>query len=86
MKARLEISERRQAGLLVLAPIGRIDNRTSAEFLPRLLVAEHSGSADVVPQINIALLRQCAAIGGIDLEIMPMPNYNPLVSDLGAGR
>ena len=32
MKARLEIGERRQAGILVLAPVGRIDNLTSAEF------------------------------------------------------
>ena len=28
----LEIGERRQAGILVLAPVGRIDNLTSAEF------------------------------------------------------
>jgi len=33
------------------------------------------------PQINIAWLRQCAAIAGIDAEIMAMPNYNTLVGD-----
>ena len=48
MKARLEIGERRQAGLLVLAPVGRIDNRTSAKFRTRLLAAVGSYSEDVV--------------------------------------
>jgi anti-sigma B factor antagonist/stage II sporulation protein AA (anti-sigma F factor antagonist) len=48
MKATLEIGVRRQAGLLVLAPVGRIDNLTSAEFQTRLLGAVRSGSADVV--------------------------------------
>ena len=37
------------------------------------------------PQINIAWLRQCAAIADIDAEVMAMPNYNTLVGDLGAG-
>jgi anti-anti-sigma factor len=48
VKAMLEIGERRQAGLLVLTPVGRIDNLTSAEFRTRLLGAVTSGSADVV--------------------------------------
>src|SRR6516162_4735921 len=48
MKARLEIGERRQAGLLVLAPVGRIDNRTSAKFRRRLLAAVSSYTEDVV--------------------------------------
>ena len=48
MKARLQIGERRQAGLLVLAPVGRIDNRTSAKFRTRLLAAVGSYSEDVV--------------------------------------
>jgi len=47
-KATLEIGVRCQAGLLVLAPIGRIDNLTSAEFQTRLLAAVSSSSADVV--------------------------------------
>jgi ATP-binding cassette subfamily B protein RaxB len=38
------------------------------------------------PQIDVAWLRQCAAIAGIDAEIMGMPmNYNTLVGDLGTG-
>jgi ATP-binding cassette subfamily B protein RaxB len=38
------------------------------------------------PQIDVAWLRQCAAIAGIDAEIMAMPmNYNTLVGDLGTG-
>jgi len=47
-KARLEIGERRQASILVLAPVGRIDNLTSGEFQTRLLAAVSRGSADVV--------------------------------------
>ena len=46
--ANLEIGERRQASTLVLAPVGRIDNLTSAEFQKRLLAAVTSGSTDVV--------------------------------------
>ena len=48
MKARLQIGERRQTGLLVLAPVGRIDNRTSAKFRRRLLAAVSSYTEDVV--------------------------------------
>ena len=48
MKAKLQIGERRQAGLLVLAPVGRIDNRTSAKFRTRLLAAVGSYTEDVV--------------------------------------
>jgi anti-anti-sigma factor len=48
IKATLEIGVRRQAGLLVLAPVGRIDNLTSAEFQTRLLGTLTSGAADVV--------------------------------------
>jgi len=48
IKASLQIGERRQAGLLVLAPVGRIDNRTSAKFRKRLLVAVSSYTEDVV--------------------------------------
>jgi len=48
MKATLQIGERRQAGLLVLAPVGRIDNRTSAKFRTRLLAAVGSYTEDVV--------------------------------------
>jgi anti-anti-sigma factor len=44
----VDIGERRQANILVLAPVGRIDNFTSAEFQARLLAAVTSSSADVV--------------------------------------
>ncbi len=44
----MDIGERRQANILVLAPVGRIDNLTSTEFQTRLLAAVTSGSADVV--------------------------------------
>jgi ATP-binding cassette, subfamily B, bacterial CvaB/MchF/RaxB len=38
------------------------------------------------PQIDVAWVRHCAAIAGIDAEIMAMPmNYNTLVGDLGTG-
>ncbi|HKM72208.1 MAG TPA: STAS domain-containing protein, partial [Stellaceae bacterium] len=44
----MDIDERRQANILVLAPVGRIDNLTSAEFQTKLLAAVSSSSADVV--------------------------------------
>jgi ATP-binding cassette subfamily B protein RaxB len=38
------------------------------------------------PQIDVVWLRQCAAIAGIDAEIMAIPmNYNTLVGDMGTG-
>ena len=46
--AAVDIGERRQANILVLAPVGRIDNLTAAEFQARLLAAVTSSSADVV--------------------------------------
>jgi anti-anti-sigma factor len=47
-RAAVDIHERRQARILVLAPVGRIDNLTSAEFQTRLLAAVTSSSADIV--------------------------------------
>jgi len=44
----VNIGERRQANILVLAPVGRIDNLTSGEFQTRLLAAVTTSSADVV--------------------------------------
>jgi len=44
----MDIGERRQANILVLTPIGRIDNLTSADFQACLLAAVTSGGADVV--------------------------------------
>jgi len=48
MRARLEIGVKRQEGLIVLAPVGRIDSLTSAKFRTRLLSVVKSGSANVV--------------------------------------
>ena len=44
----MEIGERRQANILVLQPVGRIDNFTSAEFQARLLAATNSTTDDIV--------------------------------------
>lgn len=44
----MDIGERRQANILVLAPVGRIDNLTSTEFQARLTAAVSSGAADIV--------------------------------------
>jgi anti-anti-sigma factor len=48
----VDIGERRQANILVLAPVGRIDNLTSAAFQARLFAAVTSGSADVVVDLS----------------------------------
>jgi anti-sigma B factor antagonist len=44
----VEIGEWRRDGLLVLRPVGRIDNLTATAFQDRLLVAARAGDADVV--------------------------------------
>ncbi|HWZ67550.1 MAG TPA: anti-sigma factor antagonist [Stellaceae bacterium] len=44
----MEIGERRQTNILVLRPVGRIDNLTSAEFQARLLAATASSPGDIV--------------------------------------
>ena len=44
----MEIGERPQANILVLRPVGRIDNLPSAEFQARLLAATTSSSGDIV--------------------------------------
>src|SRR5215467_1339997 len=44
----VDIGERRQANILVLAPVGRIDNLTSAEFQARVLAAVTSSTDDIV--------------------------------------
>ena len=48
----MDIGERRQANILVLAPVGRLDNLTSAGFQARLLTAVTSSSADVVVDLS----------------------------------
>jgi anti-anti-sigma regulatory factor len=47
-EAAVEISERRQANILVLRPVGRVDNLTSAEFQARLVAAVTFAAADIV--------------------------------------
>jgi len=44
----VEIGERRLANTLVLQPVGRLDNITSADFQTRLLAAVTSGADDIV--------------------------------------
>ena len=44
----MEIGERRQANILVLRPVGRVDDLTSAEFQSRLLAAASSTADDIV--------------------------------------
>ena len=44
----MDIRARRQSGILVLAPVGQIDNLTSGEFQKQLLAAVTSGCEDVV--------------------------------------
>jgi anti-anti-sigma factor len=48
----VDIRERRHVNILVLAPVGRIDNLTSAAFQARLLAAFGSSSADVVVDLS----------------------------------
>jgi anti-sigma B factor antagonist len=48
----VDIGERRQVNILVLAPVGRMDNLTSAAFQARLLAAVTSSSADVVVDLS----------------------------------
>jgi len=47
-EAAVEIGESRQANLLVLRPVGRIDNFTSGEFQARLVAAVTSAADDIV--------------------------------------
>jgi anti-anti-sigma factor len=51
-EAAVEIEERRHGDTLVLRPIGRIDNLTSAEFQAHLLAAVSSQSADIVVDLS----------------------------------
>ena len=44
----MEIGERHVANNLVLQPVGRLDNITSAEFQARLLAAVTSSTEDIV--------------------------------------
>ena len=60
MKTTLEIGERRHASILVLAPVGRIDNLTSGEFQTRLLAALSCSSADVIIDFSgVAYISSC---------------------------
>jgi anti-anti-sigma factor len=57
----VEIGEARQDGMLVLRPVGRIDNLTSAAFQDRLLVAARAGAADVV--VDFAAVEYISSAG-----------------------
>ena len=57
----MEIGEARQDGMLVLRPVGRIDNLTSAAFQDRLLVAARAGAADVV--VDFAAVEYISSAG-----------------------
>jgi anti-anti-sigma factor len=48
----VEIGESQRDGMLVLLPVGRIDNLTSAAFQDRLLVAVRAGTADIVIDLS----------------------------------
>lgn len=61
-EAVVEIGEKRQANILVLRPVGRIDDLTSAEFQSRLLVAATSTDDDLVvdfPRSNTFRVPAC---------------------------
>jgi anti-sigma B factor antagonist len=44
----VEIDESREGNRIVLRPVGRLDNQTSAEFQARLLQTTGSGVADII--------------------------------------
>ena len=48
----MEIGESRIGGFVVLRPVGRLDNATSAEFQPVLLQAVTAGDADVIIDLS----------------------------------
>ena len=52
-EAAVEIGERRQANILVLRPVGRIDDLTSSEFQSRLLAAVTSTGDELVVDFSI---------------------------------
>lgn len=57
----MEIGERRYRDVLVLRPVGRIDNLTSAEFQARLLSAAASGSDDIL--VDLAAVAYISSAG-----------------------
>lgn len=57
----VEIGESRVGGFLVLRPVGRLDNVTSAEFQPRLLQAVTAGTADVI--IDLGAVKYISSAG-----------------------
>jgi anti-anti-sigma factor len=61
MEAAVEIGERREGDVLVLRPVGRIDNLTSAEFQARLLGAATSGSDDIL--VDLAAVDYISSAG-----------------------
>jgi anti-anti-sigma factor len=61
MEAVVEIGERRSGNIVVLRPVGRIDNLASAEFQARLLGAAASGSDDIL--IDLAAVDYISSAG-----------------------
>jgi anti-anti-sigma factor len=57
----VEIGEKRHGDILVLRPVGRIDNLTSAEFQAHLLAAATSGSGDIV--VDLAAVDYISSAG-----------------------
>jgi anti-anti-sigma factor len=60
-EAVVEIGEKRSGNVLVLRPVGRIGNLTSAEFQGRLLGAAASGSEDIL--IDLAAVDYISSAG-----------------------
>src|SRR5260370_12728278 len=79
----VDIGERRQANILVLAPVGRIDNLTSTEFQARLLAPVSSTSTDVVvafsgvEYVSSAGLRALMAAPRLKPTHPPLPAPRP---------
>src|SRR5438132_10650005 len=74
----VDIGERRRANILVLAPVGRIDNLTSAEFQTRLLAAVTSSSADVVVDFSVVEYISSAGLRALMLASRQKPRERRL--------
>jgi len=57
----VEIGERRQGGIVILSPVGRIDNDTSAAFQSKLLATVAAGGGDVL--VDLAKVEYLSSAG-----------------------
>jgi anti-anti-sigma factor len=88
----VEIGERRQANILVLRPVGRIDNLTSGELQERLVAAVTSAADDIVVDfssveyISSAGLRALMAASRLKLKErrLAVACLNAIVSEIFA--